>query len=288
VTGDAIQVQATSVKEIAMRVLYCVHWTLALLGATLVGACGGGGDAPVETAPAAAPSISHHSVTGVFGATMTSAGVQREAVMVVVGDPAASPPTGRLIMGIYGTDAATAFKPTGHFHADTLPLPGVPLSTFSVTAGDRVLSLSMDPAGRTILGTIRLGSEEWAVSGGAVPGGYDPDTPASVTAIQGQWAMTTESGLPFTIDVAADGAVSFAMENCTLSATFRPVTSHKNVFAVSMAIEPACEPIEVDDQWPLRTGFALVYPSTAGNTQLVLLAYDDMSAGGPLVAAGRR
>jgi hypothetical protein len=136
-------------------------------------------------------------------------------------------------------------------------------------------ALTVDPASNAVSGTLSWGGDQQSVVGGALSApGYLPDQPATLAAVVGHWDLVTSRGRQISMDIDASGNVTGASGTCTIhDSRIAPTKTGKGLFAINLHFRAgswACpEPHGMSDG---VYGFAVVYPSTDGRTQLVVAA----------------
>jgi hypothetical protein len=243
--------------------------------ATLLSACGGGGDSPAST-PAPGP-----SAEGVYGGTLTGATSTAFQMLVLENSD---------FWSMYGINSTAGFMVAGLVQGSGTSSNGSFTSSnakdFGVSpAVAGTLAASYDATAKTISGNIKSGTNTVTFNGGPVAGSlYNYNIAASLTNIAGQWSLSSTSGETVGINISASGTyTALSRSGCSFAGTIAPRASGKNVFNISMTFGGA--PCGLAGQ--SGSGIALSYPLANGQTQLIVASTDSTRTYGS-VAFGNR
>jgi hypothetical protein len=223
----------------------------------LLAGCGGGGSST------ATPVV---KAEGVYAGTLTGSNSRAFRVIVLENDE---------YWGLYGVDSGSTFLISGF-------IQGQGASTGTAFTSSNAKDFGFNPAASgTITGTYSAGVN---FAGSATfPAGTATftgapiaaaslvyATPATIATVAGNWSLTTLTGAPVSLNVAASGTFTGSTQGCNFSGTLTPRTSGKNVFNSSVTFGPA--PCLLAGQ--TGTGIGISYLTTAGTRQLVLAGTD--------------
>jgi hypothetical protein len=182
---------------------------------------------------------------------------------------------------MYGHTVGSAFQVSGFVQGDGASNNG------SFTSSNAVDSTSLNTrAAATINATYAAGvnlNGTIAESGGNVSFTSAPiaatlinyNAPAKLADIAGHWNVTSLRGFASTLDIAAGGAYTGTSSGCSMSGTFTPRASGKNVFDMTMSFGPApCVMPGVTIK-----GMAIDYVITSGQRQLIVAGIDTARTG---------
>lgn len=261
--------------------------------AVLATACGGGGEPapafngspPVVTLPPPTPSValpSDHRDYGWLGAfSATTSGTPGVTLLV-----SRSPDYG--LLGVYGEDAATDFKVRGLLTIYTYGPNRYEL--YDPIRATAIGDITFDPTASTISGTFTQGNQQLPIAGAAFAApGYHADQPASLSAIMGRWELTTSEGRRISMDIGVNGDITGTSGSCAIyGSKVTPTRTGFGLFAITLRFTEGpsgCR--EPHGQSDGVYGFAVVYASSSGGTQLVIAAENGWDAVF-LAAAGKR
>ena len=270
------------------------HRLLALLSgvalASLLLACGGGGDADStpEASASELPALEPLAPAplGVFGGTIAR-GSNPDLLLVVRGDGTK--------LGIYGTNTSTAFGMAGYFYSGWDWRSGSDPTVYNGKDWGRgglsvYVNASYDIATPSLSGTIRSATETLSFTGGPIPGSnYKFNMPASVTSVVGSWSLTDEGGQGATLTIAADGSLVGQYLGCSMTGVVKASDSGKNFLNLGLSFDKASCP----KNWYMldlpHYGFMLAIPLMAGGTQLIMWVETNNGVDfSKVLAAGRR
>lgn len=123
-------------------------------------------------------------------------------------------------------------------------------------------------AGASLNGTLQLEGVSTAMTGSALANStYNYNTPAALANVAGAWTLTGVDGARVTLAVGADGKFTGTNGTCSVTGSFVPRTSGKNVFDFQVISGPApcARPADVS------TGVAVEF-SIGSTRQLVAAA----------------
>lgn len=93
---------------------------------------------------------------------------------------------------------------------------------------------------------------------------------AKLSDIAGHWNVTSLRGFASSFDIGATGTFTGTSSGCSLSGTFTPRASGKNVFDMTMSFGPA--PCQIPNG--TIKGMAIDYVATGGQRQLIVAGID--------------
>jgi hypothetical protein len=241
----------------------------------MLAACGGGGD---YSAPATPPPVAPTATAeGAYSGSITtgSAGTAFAAVVLE---------TGQLWI-VYGNLVAGSLVQTGFIQGQGVSNAGVFTSSSLKDYGSvppQAASTRLDfVPGTSISGTLNENSVALNVSGtGSAPANYNYATPASLASIAGNWSLTAGGGTTLPLTITAGGAASGTTTptGCSITGTFTPRASGKNVFDVALTYGPAPCPAPGGQ----AAGIALYSTLNTGAHQLITAVVDPSGATGNL------
>jgi hypothetical protein len=244
---------------------------IAAVASAVLVACGGGGDGPSQDPIA----------QGVYGGGLTGSTSSSFQMLMLDGGQ---------FWSIYGTQTASAFLVAGFVEGTGTSDGGSFRSTnakdFGFAPGlTGTINATYNNEAKTINGTFTPSGGTVGFNGGPIPGSlYNYDTPASLSAIAGNWSLTSLNGEGISVSVSSGGAITALSEfGCSFSGTATPRSSGKNVFNVSIQFGAA--PCLLPNQ--SASGVAVVYPLAGGGTQFIFAGTDSSRTYGT-VAAGTR
>jgi hypothetical protein len=124
----------------------------------------------------------------------------------------------------------------------------------------------------TVTQTLNTATQTFTFTGTSpiTAGTYNYDQAASLSDITGTWTTVHLSGATYLVNVQQSGAFTATSVSCTLTGTFTPRASGKNVFDVALTVgaAPCASPGAIE------TGVALTYVLKSGSRQLLLAATD--------------
>ncbi|MDR2451827.1 MAG: hypothetical protein LBE85_08700 [Candidatus Accumulibacter sp.] len=126
-------------------------------------------------------------------------------------------------------------------------------------------------------GTLVEGATTITLSGTAIDNSiYAYDTAATLSHLTGAWYLTGLQGDELTMNVASDGSFTAITEGCSISGTFAPRASGKNVFNFSMTFggSPCIFPNQS------ATGIAIEYTLVTGMRQLLIAGTNSSQTAG--------
>ncbi|TWO72610.1 hypothetical protein FN976_03500 [Caenimonas sedimenti] len=207
-------------------------------------------------------------VNGTDPVKVTALALENDEIWLAYGTGATS------LTLLEGTVVASGSSGNGSYSGSVLDLPGDEHSnTGSVTA----TYVNRSSLNGQILITGQTGAGVLSATGVPVAR-YNYDQAASLATISGGWPFTSTLGESGTLTVAADGATTVVLPNCTLVGTIVPRPSGKNVFNISLTVPNPTEHCSL----PL-SGVAYSTLDTSGNTLLwVGLKNAAQSEGGTL------
>ncbi|PXW94525.1 hypothetical protein C7444_11316 [Sphaerotilus hippei] len=229
------------------------RWSIAVLGALALVACGGGGG----TGDAGTP-----STEGVYAGVLNGSSSGSTAFQLLMLD------NGEL-WSMYGTQGASAFVAAGFVQGSGTQVSHAFVSTntrdFGTVPAQGVTTSALhDPTANTLSGTV--GSTSFV--GTPLPTSlYTYGTPAVPGTVTGSWTTTSLSGERVTVDITPGGTFTATSSlGCSLSGTIVPRPSGKNVFnvAVTFGASPCALPSQA------ASGIAIAYPLPTGRTQLLV------------------
>jgi hypothetical protein len=198
-----------------------------VLAAILTG-CGGGGDSPA--APATSPE-------GVYSGSITSSTVASAFSTVVLEDGQ--------VWTIYGNTVGGVLVVNGLIQGQGTSSNGTfTSSTMKDFGASPALAATLNATyvqGASLAGTITEAGGSIGFSGTATPATtFDYNTPAQLSNVVGAWTLSSTSGNTIALTVSATGAFTgTATGGCSVSGTFTPRPSGKNIFNFQMTIGPA-------------------------------------------------
>ena len=201
---------------------------LCVLMASVLSACGGGGDSGATAGPSAEGAYSG-AITGSSTSSAFSAVVLEDGqVWALYGNAIGG---GLVVGGIVqgqgisnnGTFTSTTIKDFGYLP----PVAGTLDATYV--------------AGASIQGTVTAGGGSIGLSGSAIPStSFNYNTPALVSNIAGNWTLSSTSGNTIALNIASNGTFTgTATGGCTLSGSVAARPSGKNIFNVQLTNGPA-------------------------------------------------
>lgn len=244
------------------------------LSAALAGCGGGGGGGTSSTTAASAL-----AAQGVYQGT-TSAGAAFETVVLDDGSyyTLAGSQVGStfivydLLQGL-GSSNGSAFSSSD-------------LRDFTYTGQTLVgtLSATVSP-GVSISGNLTDGGASETFSGAAPPNStYDYNAPADLSAIDGNWTMSSLQGASTAVTINMNGTFTGSSQGCSFNGTLTPRASGKNVFDVAVQFGPA--PCVLANQ--SANGIALSYLLANATTRQLLVAAVDPTRTYGTVLFGQR
>jgi len=96
------------------------------------------------------------------------------------------------------------------------------------------------------------------------------NTPAKLSDIAGHWNVTSLRGFASSFDIGTTGTFTGTSSGCSLSGSFTPRASGKNVFDMTMSFGPA--PCQIPNG--TIKGMAIDYVATSGQRQLIVAGID--------------
>ncbi len=226
-----------------------------LLCITITGCGGGGGDTP---APPTGP-----TAEGVYGGTLIGSASSDFQMLVLENDE---------FWALYGTQSTSLFVVAGFLQGNGTSNNGTYTSSNARDFGFNpalagTASATYNPTAKTISGSVVASAGTVTFSGGPIAGSlYNYNTPAVLSAVSGAWSLTALTGERIALNVSSTGSFSANSSlGCAFSGTIASRPSGKNVFTVALTYGPL--PCALAGQ--PATGIALVYPLSAGGTQLI-------------------
>ena len=128
------------------------------------------------------------------------------------------------------------------------------------------MSASFRP-GSSFNGTITAGAGSTTFTGTAGSATYNYNTPANLANIAGTWNMTQLNGTATIVTVAGGGGFTAVAGACTVTGTFTPRPSGKNVFNVIGTGDAGCVPANAT-----ISGIGVWSQPSAGVQQLIVAA----------------
>lgn len=239
---------------------------LVLASILAIHGCGGGGsdsDGSDAELPKSGP-----TAEGVYGGTLTGGAADSFQLVVLENDE---------YWALYGDTLPSVFLVSGFIQGTGKSNNGSftssnPKDFGVIPAVSGTLTATYDATAKTISGEVKNSLGAVGFQGGPIPNSlYDYKSPADLSKITGIWMMTDLSGEGLTLDIAANGAFTgTTTTGCSMSGSFVPRPSGKNVFNVSLTFGSA--PCGLPGQ--TATGIGIEYPLTSGRTQLIAAVKD--------------
>jgi hypothetical protein len=248
---------------------YRIAYLLVALGAALTG-CGGGGDDETST-----------TAEGAYSGTVSGSPANAAFSAIVLED-------GQL-WTIYGNSVGGVLVVNGFIQGQGVSNNGVFTSSSLRDYGSApptAASLGLNyVAGTSISGTLTELGTNFGISGTTIPtANFNYNAPASLTSISGSWMLSALGGVTLPLTIASNGTASgVTSAGCTVSGTFTPRPSGKNVFNLVLTFGPSPCPL------PSGSASGIAIYSTLGNGahQLITAAVDPSRTNGS-VAFGTR
>ena len=232
------------------------HYAISAVACAALLGCGGGGggDSPPPTVASAegaywgtisgSTSNSFELIVLETGEYWALYGITVGNVLFVQG----------LIQGT-GTSSNGAFTSTNGKDFGSFPAPTAAVNATYV-------------AGSSVQGTFAVGTQSATFSGTSPQTTvYNYSTPASLGTIAGNWTLTTLDGTRTTLVISANGSATGVSDGCSLTGTFTPRASGKNLFNVAVTFGPA--PCELPNQTATGIGVTST-PSGTTSRQLIV------------------
>jgi hypothetical protein len=223
--------------------------------ASVLVACGGGGD----DAPSSAP-----TAEGVYGGTLTGSTSSAFQLLVLENGE---------FWAMYGTRTPNFFGVAGFIQGSGTSNNGSFASSNTKDFGFSpalagTTSATYNAGAKTITGTVASGSGSVGFTGGPIQGSlYNYDAPASLNTVSGPWSTTSLTGETVVINIAGGGSFTASSSGgCAFSGSVVPRASGKNVFSVALTFGAA--PCVLPGQ--SASGIAVAYPLASGQTQLLV------------------
>ena len=177
---------------------------------------------------------------------------------------------------MYGHTVGNAFLVSGFVQGDGASNNGV----FNSTNGVDSSSLNTRTAatvnatyavGANLNGTIVEPTGSVGFTSAPIAAGLlNYDSAARLSDIAGHWNVTSLRGFASSFDITATGTFTGTSSGCSLSGTFTPRASGKNVFDMTMSFGPA--PCLIPNG--TIKGMAIDYVVTSGQRQLIVAGID--------------
>jgi hypothetical protein len=139
-------------------------------------------------------------------------------------------------------------------------------------------------AGTSISGTVSFSAGTVSFSGAPIPSTtYDYNIPAQLADITGSWTLTALDGSTVALTIAGSGSFTAMANGCSITGTFSPRASGKNVFnlALTFGAAPCASP------GATASGVAVSNPIPGGKRQLIVVGVNATRTAGTALFGNR-
>ena len=184
---------------------------------------------------------------------------------------------------LYGTQSPSLFAVAGFLQGNGTSNNGTYASSNARDFGFNpalagTANATYNATAKTIVGSVVAPAGTVTFNGGPIAGSlYNYNTPALLSSVAGNWALTASTGEGISLNISSTGSfTATSVGGCSFAGNMVPRPSGKNVFNVSLTFGPF--PCLLAGQ--PTSGIALVYPLSTGSTQMIFAATNTARSSG--------